>query len=1062
MKKQLNLQRICVLASLCCLANACSWDDSVYNTFVSGDNQIIQCPPGTLHLENTNNDNWDNWVEFDTLRCYDKHIELKEDGKIAIDDPKNCSYCTGNIIYKENKQNKFDLLNCPLSCIKSEYKSDIIACQMYWKYSHTLDLGEDKASFFLTGDPRLPSTTFVADDFSENTKVKFNLISSYPEVSSNHICPIDYSICQFSMSEGAFGCIAKCAPQMVLCDGKCINPRWDENYCGASSLCSSEEGTRGKDCSRLGMTCVDEQCVCAGNMVLCDNNCIDPRWDENFCGATDSCNSEATRGHKCENGMTCVDSECKCTGNTIQCDGKCIDPNWDVNYCGASGTCDQDNNRGMQCGDNEFCYEGKCKIALCKSDDAQNNQCFFAGECINETEHCGEHCMNCLALPHVIDAECNTEEGNEGTCSIKECEVGYHPGTNDSGELECVQNTIQFCGDTKGTAIADCADLENTAEVECTSEGKCQILQCAPGYHVKNITASVTDPGDNNCDNPGECDDPGDNNCDNPGECDDPGDGNCDNPGECDDPGDDNCDNPGECDDPGDNNCDNPGECNEPIPEPEPEPEPEDVFACVADDPDNCGSEGFACAEVIPNGAKYTCVNGNCDVTECASGYHLYGEAEKPFQRCEANTNDNCGTHGNSCSADKFDHATAVACSANGECLLQACEMPMPSTDFLQNLLTQSEMGYHVNAQSNKCEINSKDNCGYPGNKCVEDEHAMMSACIPQFYTCFPTFCIPGYHLYVDRSDGNISVVCEQNSADHCGAHGRECTAPKDGTSSCDNGTCVTSCNPGYTRDGAECFPDSTYCEQNQAVKCTNANKIGEMYICSSHEWTKMYTCPNKTSCKSADGPAECGECINDSKRCTGITRSVCTNGVWSTNECTAPNHGTATCNEGNCGYTCDAGYTDNGKICCANVSNGAITRDSSATCNYTCNNGFHKANNGCAVNECNGSETKCTNNGKTGQKQTCSGGVWGSKQNCANNYSCNSAGTNCGVCINDSKQCSGKIPQTCKNGAWNNGTTCTTNVSNATAVCTGAGVCGFTCNSGYHKSNDGKSCVNN
>ena len=224
----------------------------------------------------------------------------------------------------------------------------------------------------------------------------------------------------------------------------------------------------------------------------------------------------------------------------------------------------------------------------------------------------------------------------------------------------------------------------------------------------------------------------------------------------------------------------------------------------------------------------------------------------------------------------------------------------------------------------------------------------------------------------------------------------------------------------------------------NGKTKCTNSGTTGTLQVCSGGVWGNATTCSDNHSCKS-DG-TDCGECVDGENGCSGTTPRTCSGGAWVNGlSCGAPLNGKAICSAGGCSYVCNSGFTDNGAICCPDVSNGKITHDGLTSCSFSCNSGYHISGNTCAPDdctnnakrcsgripqtcvsgvwsgstacsssqicsggscvscntgthvsgnscepdECSGTETKCTNNGTTGSKQTCSVGVWGAQTTC-------------------------------------------------------------------------------
>ena len=489
--------------------------------------------------------------------------------------------------------------------------------------------------------------------------------------------------------------------------------------------------------------------------------------------------------------------------------------------------------------------------------------------------------------------------------------------------------------------------------------------------------------------------------------------------------------------------------------------------ACTSDNLDNCG--GSPCdKEKIAHGEAFICNNGVCEVEVCDSGYHVYNNS------CEPDDLDNCGGHEEKC---RIDNGT-------GECSMGKCT------------LVSCSPGYH--GYLNACEPDSPENCGNHGSVCT----IMNGTPSCPAGTCLPGQCDNGYHVFDN--------TCEINSTSHCGAHGIECNVANAANACSQAGVCSYECYEGYHEKSGTCERDEC---SNGHTRCTNTGTNGARQVCGGGVWGTAETCSGNHSCKS-DG-SECGECVDGEKGCTGATPRSCSGGAWKNGTtCTAPSNGNAICNAGSCSYSCNSGFTDNGATCCPNVVNGTITHDGLESCNFACNDGYHKSGgtcvkndctnnakrcngripqtciggvwtgstecgstevcrsnsctacesgthvsgNSCVANECSGTTTICTNTGTTGYTQTCSGGVWGAQQACSGNTSCNQAGTACGACVNNAKKCSGLTPQTCTNGAWKDGSVCEAPLY-GTATCSG-GSCGYSCNSGY--TDNGAYCCSN
>ena len=733
------------------------------------------------------------------------------------------------------------------------------------------------------------------------------------------------------------------------------------------------------------------------------------------------------------------------------------------------GKCERDS--ALHCGSNEMnCLDREKGVAEaeCMNDAHGNKTCIATRcldtyallnhECKSGAECCGDYCMDCSRIPpqnkcytESINAkawtcgescpthaprECNgvcidtmsnetfcgskncelhycadAVEGwrfgncTNGKCIVSDCLFGYHILRKADGNI-CEKDTTDICGDYH----INCNAISDAVSAEC-KVGKCLVLKCKEGYYPYN---------DSCLPNPeAECG--------------------------------------------GNPPCKLHQICNEETLTCECEPgysECNGVCYNLSSDVFHCGSCSNECHIAH---AESQCINGECSFKRCNDGYAYSDETD----RCEYTGRCDAGRVYNP-DTGRCETTTSVCDPGQTDCLgngTLCCDCP------------QACDSQNMTCVTTYCEnpVGCEDNSGCDSACCIENFCAVTTLCNP---------CEIGQHLNEDKSE------CVNDDIDNCGSVGNACNV-ENAENSCVDGKCVFNCEDGYTPtlDGKSC--ETFNCTIDE-IRCDNdADEKGHTRTCTGNSWEDAVECPSGNSCKSA---TECGECINETKACAdGSHYQVCAAGLWGNAiECSAPENGNAicsgdgecsyACNSGytdngkiccadvingsinqdsasTCSYTCSRGYTDNGKICCADVANGAINKDSSSTCSFTCDNGFHESGSGCVSNNCTSGQTTCTNAGTTGKKQTCNSGEWGNEETCSNNHSCNQAGTDCGSCINGSKQCNDLVPQTCSTGAWVDETACSA-PSNGTPKCSGNGVCSYTCNSGY--TDNGKLCCAN
>jgi hypothetical protein len=103
-----------------------------------------------------------------------------------------------------------------------------------------------------------------------------------------------------------------------------------------------------------GEECDDGQANNTGGYGKCSSTCEQgPRCGDGTL--------QAAEGEQCDGEDNCENS-ClltPCPNNGVRCDDVCINPNNNNEYCGASGNC-EGNNAGEECGADDICQEGEC------------------------------------------------------------------------------------------------------------------------------------------------------------------------------------------------------------------------------------------------------------------------------------------------------------------------------------------------------------------------------------------------------------------------------------------------------------------------------------------------------------------------------------------------------------------------------------------------------------------------------------------------------------------------------------------------------------------------------
>lgn len=336
----------------------------------------------------------------------------------------------------------------------------------------------------------------------------------------------------------------KCPDDFVQCNGSCIDPMHDVRYCGAKGQCNAENADdpdfKGQACQG-GSMCTDGQCICPEGYILCNNRCIDPSADMEFCGAKGQCHHQDPNdanfiGQKCVGGTTCNGTACECPNQGILCNGKCILPQTDMTFCGAKGLCNHPdpnnenyigqacvggatcNGTSCECPNNGVLCDGKCINPLtdttyCGANDAcanyqtcpdaqtcEDGQC----QCPPNTTLCGNECVSlefnsehCGSCHHACQS---TESCVNKKCTVTNCNGANMEMCSVNGEFQCINisNDKKNCG--RCGNICDPNQYANVLSGTC-EDGEC-VYQCMSGYTPCNPAGTIcldTTSDVNNC-----------------------------------------------------------------------------------------------------------------------------------------------------------------------------------------------------------------------------------------------------------------------------------------------------------------------------------------------------------------------------------------------------------------------------------------------------------------------------------------------------------------------------------------------------------------------------------
>ena len=780
-------------------------------------------------------------------------------------------------------------------------------------------------------------------------------------------CPPETPRCAWTKDAGgdiaSFECIA-CADD--ICGAACVRLESDSNNCGA---CDNKcEG---------GTTCIDAQCVCSGRLAFCDGQCIDPLTNNEFCGAKNLCVGD-DRGTPCSRSETCENGKCELLDL-----GNC-DPGMHDEY----GVCKPDSIyacglAGYNCANltgwlDGICENRRCIATSCKFGHHLNN-----GECVADTEACcGEKCMPCSGdTPLCSNGACkprcendlstctdsngqkscaNTQEslihcGNcnnpceaksemhpnatevkcdGGHCIAVQCEDGYH-----RYDGNCEKDTAEHCG----SHGANCATPGNGWIAGDCINKQCVATQCDSATHWLNENNACAGNSNDHCGSVQGCE---------PGTF-------C-SQGQC----------KSACNEPIETTCANTAANSK-------------YCANLSVSMTDCGKCGEPCTiDTIPNSIIVKCENG-CKAERCENGYHVYNDA------CEPDDVENCGRHGNACNALNAQNACvlnakgvyecAKTCNdeyhadENGNCVPDRNEScgsdRINCTTLFGWSVGSCEKGKCIAAQCNKeiayndngtCKQNSNDNCGTKGNRCdsvyicrsgeCRDNCGSQTLCPGSPPYCADTSrsnsdcnecgkkCEPSdYSNYANCESGTCTDTacknnahfnpstnrCEQDTPTDCGTHGRTCYEAN-AHYSCNNGQCSFYCKDRYYKaeaDGKEtCLPipkDQDDCGTSRE-NCLKDSCV-DSAICNDE-----YKC-TPTKCSADCRMTASDTCVPNTNECCGDACEKCS--------------GVLFCSKGKCKDDCSPNalcdQTDK-KPYCANLQ---TDNDNCGECGHICGN---------------------------------------------------------------------------------------------------------------------------
>ncbi|MEW5849732.1 MAG: hypothetical protein AB2A00_13020 [Myxococcota bacterium] len=850
---------------------------------------------------------------------------------------------------------------------------------------------------------------------------------------------------------GSGQCATSCAPGLIACDGSCIDPTSDNRYCGASGTCTGTEA--GQTCDN-GFVCNGSgvcELSCQDGLVACNGICVNPSINRNYCGATGTCTGVES-GEQCTDGEVCYNGSCvvNCPADQIACDGRCVSPLSDVNYCGASGSC-TGASAGQQCPVGFTCNNGDCQQVITVT--CPPGQVACNGACVDPSTnplYCGAY-GDCFG---------GTEEGQQcgpgqvcngaGECAAT-CAQGY---VSCNGRCVDPLTDAGYCG-AYGTCTGGGAGQACAQGDVCNGLGECT-ANCAPGFAECNGRCVDPDTDNSYCGASPDCSNDGyvcagGQVCNGAGTCANnciPGYVNCD--GRCVDPDSDpaHCGAYGACTGGGvgqacaaNQVCNGGGQC------------AADCLPgfincygrCINPDTDGeyCGAYGACIGGQVGQqcAAGQVCNGGGTCDTECLPGLvNCYGTCINP-----ATDGEFCGAYG-ACTGNQVGQqcATGQVCDGTGVCAPVCADGYVNCGGVCINPDTDA---YHCGATADCSGANAGAAC--PSGQYCDGTGQCGNTCAGGYVLCDGTCVNPQ----------NNALYCGASGACTATEAGQECGVG----SYCDNGACVVPCPAGLVSCGGQCvdpLSDPDYCGASRncagpyvgqdcvagqvcngngacATECaagyvncggicvnplTDAQYCGAYGDCTGN--ADGTACPTGQVC---NGGGQCADaCLPGWVSCGGVCINPDSDARFCAayGDCTGNGAGEACPNgylcdgTGECAVECAAGYVNCNGICvdpnndplrcgaygaCTGAGAGAVCPngyvcDGTGTCAVSCANGYVNCNGSCIDPD--------VDNTYCGASGACDANTNG--DTCATGQYCNGAGTCADTCVNGYIACDG------------------------------------------------------
>ncbi len=234
----------------------------------------------------------------------------------------------------------------------------------------------------------------------------------------------------------------ECKANEEKCDDGCHDLNNDPQNCGSC----------GNDCNKdidpdaPQMVCSNKKCElkCSDEEIICDGKCVDPKTDNHFCGAQNGCSGE-NAGFVCGDELKCSDSKCICKDTTLSaCLGSeglfCTNPQSDNAHCGCNAS-----SAGLDCSSLPNTESGSCESGSCSITcnlpyvDCNHDASDGCEATLDSVEHCGA-CDNACFTDNTSAAACV-----QGVCQI-ECNADAVMCDDKCAVLDSDAHNCGWCG----------------------------------------------------------------------------------------------------------------------------------------------------------------------------------------------------------------------------------------------------------------------------------------------------------------------------------------------------------------------------------------------------------------------------------------------------------------------------------------------------------------------------------------------------------------------------------------------------------------------------------------